>query len=190
MKTLQKRSVAVPIAAALVLISFFFGTWRSLNGAAKDLEENFYTGVYLKDEGYLEASIDDHLNERLQAANGILSVGGQYEEFSAGTETLRTARSALIEAGSIASKYAANLELEQAWQKLYADLSSVNLTADEAEALSHYASALSGAQRAIENSHYNQQIDTFYSETLAAFPANILHTLLLSDTPDYFGEEG
>lgn len=187
MAGLRKRSTAVIIAVAVIIIGTLFGVHRSVGSETSKIEAQFYDGVYLKEEKYTQPSIQSQLDKRADAALGLLSVGNKYAFAADAAELLRSARQELLDADAILEKYAANVKLEKAWKQLYETLAAH--TGDLPASVDSYASTLGGAQGVIDKSDYNQSVTEFRS-ALGAFPVNILKNLAFVKYPEYFGTEG
>lgn len=184
MIALQKRSTAATIALIVILAATFLGMVRSANAAAAKVEKLFFTGVYLKTDKYTEPSIQQQLDKRAEAALGLLTVANNEDFLKADAGLLREAREAVLEADTIAEKYAANEKLEKAWRQLYENL--VVHADDVPDSVESYAATLSGAQGAIEKSHYNDAAGQFDAE-MSAFPIGLIRMIGLIDMPDAFG---
>jgi cell division protein FtsX len=183
MIALQKRSTAATIALIVILAATFMGMVRSANAAAAKIEKQFATGVYLKHDKYVEPGIQQQLDKRTEAALGLLTVANNEDYLKADAVLLREAREAILEADTIAEKYAANEKLETAWQQLY---ESLTVRADKVPAsVESYAATLRGAQGAIEKSHYNESAEQF-AEEMGAFPIGLIRMLGLVNLPDMF----
>jgi hypothetical protein len=188
MSSLKKRSTAALIAAVVVIFGTLLGVHLSVSRETAKIEAQFYDGVYLKDEKYVQTSIQSQLDKRADAALGLLSVANKYVFLEDMAGVLREARETLLDADSLAEKYAANIKLENAWKQIYESLTAHAddvPTSDES-----YISTLRGAQSVIEKSDYNRLTAEFRQKTLSAFPVNILKNLAFVDYPEYFVVEG
>lgn len=185
MGIVKKRSFAILVAAAVILFGTLFGVHRSLNRETAKIEAQFYNGVYLKEEKYVQTSIQSQLDKRADAALGLLSVANKYVFLDDMTHKLREAREELLGAETIAAKYEANIKLENAWKQVYETL--IAHADDVPAAVESYVSTLRGAQGVIEKSDYNRLAAEFRTETLSAFPLNILKKLAFAEYPGYFG---
>jgi hypothetical protein len=188
MSNLKKRSTAVLIAVVVVILGTFLGVHLSVNRETVKIEAQFYDGVYLRDEKYVQTSIQSQLDKRADAALGLLSVANQYVFLEDMAPKLREAREELLDAETFAGKYLANEKLEKAWKQMYESL--VAHADDVPASVESYVSTLKGAQSVIEKSDYNRLAAEFRQKTLSAFPVNILKSLAFVDYPEYFGVEG
>lgn len=187
---LKKRSTALLIAAAVIILGTLFGVHRSLNSASAKIEAMFYNGVFLSDGNYTQPSIQSQLDKRATAALGLVTLANHYGDLSGLGDSLRQARLSLIEAKSIPEKFLANEKLQTAYIKLYAALNQKALTDSEKAAALKYAETLNGAGAVIQNSAYNSAVGDFIHGDLGKFPANILKKLAFVRNPEYFGMEG
>ncbi len=185
MDSLKRRSTAVLIAAVVIVFGTLFGVHRSVNRETAKIEAQFYDGVYLKQEKFVQTSIQSQLDKRTDAALGLIAEANKYVFASDMTDILRASREALLDADTITEKYDANLRLENAWKQVYEAL--VAHADDVAPAVESYVSTLIGAQGVIEKSDYNRLAEEFQNKALSAFPVNILKNLAFVDYPEYFG---
>ena len=116
----------------------------------------------------------------------MLTVANNDESLSAETKQLREAREALLEAKTIPEKYAANQQMETAWQKLFDAMKAKS--GEIPASVQSYTSTLSGAQSAIEKNHYNAAVKQFGIE-MKAFPAGLLRAAGLVNMPDTYGQK-
>lgn len=185
MSCLSKRSTAVLIAAVVIIFGTLLGVFLSLSRETAKIEAQFYNGVYLKKEKYVQASIQSQLDKRADAALGLLSVANKYVFLDDMAQKLREVREELLNADTIAAKYEANVKLENAWKQVYESL--VAHADDVPPAVESYVLTLRGAQGVIEKSDYNRLVAEFRDRTLSAFPLNILKNLVFAKYPGYFG---
>jgi hypothetical protein len=189
MASLKKRSTAAVVAAVVILLGTLLGVHLSVNRQTAKIEAQFYKGVYLTDEKYVQPGIQPQLDKRATAALGLESLASNYSDLTAQTEALRSARRALMETPSIQAKYVANSNMQAAYEKLYAALLQHTLNDTERTSSASYAATLDGAQGVIGQSAYNSLAGD-YLRDLNAFPVNILKNLAFVNYPEYFGAEG
>ena len=186
MEKLKNRSAATVIAVVVVVLATLFGVHRSVNAQVTKAENAFYTGVYLEDDGYYEKSIMSQLDQRTQAANGLLSIASGVDGLKSETDDLRKAREELLNAHRFSGMYDANEKLQKAYEKLLPVLEKQELPENMAEALRSYSATMDGAQTVIARSSYNDFIDDFKKDTLGAFPVSLLKYLAFTDVPQKF----
>ncbi len=189
MELLKKRSFAVTVSVILIVIATLFGIHKSLGSEVKKIESQFYDGVYLESEGYLQPSIERQLEKRMDAANGLASVATNYASLSKETSALREARNALLDTDEIPAKYSANETLQKAFDELRAALLRQDLTERELTMIESYSRTMEGARSVISASEYNNSVAAYY-KTVRKFPVNILKSLAFIDYPVYFEMEG
>jgi hypothetical protein len=188
MGALKKRPTAFAVALVVIVFGTLFGVHRSVGAQTRKIEAMFYNGVYIADQNYTQPGIGEQLAKRETAALGLVTVANHYDALSSLTESLREARVELMDAGSIADKYAANEKMQTAYEALYAELTRQDLTDSEKAASEDYAATLNGAEGAIQTSAYNDEVSSFRRE-LGSFPVNILKNLAFVTLPEYFGAE-
>lgn len=186
MEKLKTRSTATAIAVVIVILATIFGVHRSVNAQVKKAENAFFTGVYLEDEGYYEKSIESQLEQRANAANGILSIAAGIDSIKDETDDLRKARESLLEATKYSAKYNANEKLQKAYEKLLPVLEKQEFPENMSSALKSYCTTMNGAQTVIERSHYNDSIDEFKHDTLGTFPVSLLKYIAFTDAPEKY----
>lgn len=190
MELLKKRSTASLILAAVIVVTTILGVHFSLERQAGKIEDMFTDGVYLEKDDYVQPSISSHLDARMNAAVGLASTASKYPEVKAEEDALREARRELVDAETIGEKYSANSKLEKVWPLLADALSAQQLNETDAEAFEYYSSTLSGAQKAIENSSYNEKVAQYRDGILGAFPISVLRFVSFASEPEFFGMEG
>lgn len=183
------RRIAVIVLLLVMVFSTFFGVGRSLQKEASDIAGHFESGAYNEEGKYTEKSIQSHLNNRVNAANGLLTLSGQFSGVVPAAENLSEARLALIGAGTPSEKYAANEDMSVYSEQLCEVLENMALSSDQQEMLDYYISAMRGAQSAIEKLSYNKEVDEFYNRTLRSFPASLFTSFIDIEGPEYFGEK-
>lgn len=191
MEILKKRSMAWLVAIVIIIAGTLFGVHRSVDRETAKIEAQFYDGVYIESENYTEPSIQQHLDRRLTAALGMITIAAKYEdsEISKLADALRQSRLELISAQSIASKYVANQKLEEAYRALQALLLKSDMTDSVKTALDSYARTLSGAQKTILGSRYNALAGDFGDELTSSFPVNVFRLLGIVNAPELFGSK-
>ena len=180
------RRLAVIILIIVICVFTLVGVNRSLSALASDISKGFYDGVYNDSEGYLEKSIQSHLNNRIDAANGMITM--DVPAASDELDALRQARYALMNGETVKDKYEANVLLTECSERAYEALTASSLTDEQATMLGHYISTLRSADKAIEKLSYNDKVDEFYNKTLKTFPVSAFRVLISVDGPEYFGE--
>lgn len=181
------RKAAVLILAAVICVFTCIGVNRSVSALAGDIEDSFYNGAENSD-GYTEASIQSHLDNRIDAANGLCTMAAQYPDMSGAADGLQNARYELMEKSrdDIKGKFQANEKLTQSAGVLISLLKSEDLSQDQNQMLDYYISTFEGADSAIEKLSYNSSVDEFYNKTLKSFPVSLFSPVLSVDGPEYF----
>lgn len=186
---MNKRSIAIIIAVVVISSSTLIGVRRSVAAEVRQIEAQFYEGVTIKEANNIESAIDLKLDERIDAALGIVTIASNVSsaEIAVQTETLRHARLALLDAESIADKYIANAKLEEVYQALIVALKTAALPEHAQAALLSHSQTLESAGAFIKGSHYNQLAEDFTDELTGTFPTNFFSGLGLVEFPEYFG---
>jgi hypothetical protein len=187
---LKNRRTAAAIFVLAAVLSTLIGVHFSVSREAAKVEARFMSGVFIESERYTQPGIGTHLDARINASIGLVTVAANYPALSEETEALRTARRTLLEADGIDQKYQANKVLDDACRALASALAGESPTPEDSAAAADYLSKLDGAQRAIDNSLYNAEVSKFEREVLGKFPVSVLRLLAFPDTPRYFGVEG
>jgi len=186
MEFFKTRKAASAVLAAVILVFTLVGMHLSLARLSKKTTAMFYDGVYLKSEGYTSASIETHLEKRLDASLGLVTVAANYPALAAETDALRTARSALSSAGTISAKYAANTQLETAWKTLWSAMDGAGLSDSDKSNAADYAKTLNSAQNAIAANQYNSKVSEYETDVLGRFPVSAVKGLVAPVPPEYF----
>ena len=184
MSFFRKRSVAFVIAALVVLTTTPNGAKYSLERSSREVEELFYSGVEYG--GYLHPSIYSQLQNRCDAANGLISLGRKYG-LDAETEDLAAAREYMGYSSSPSGYYYNDCNLEEAFNALYTELEACELDERDRTGMEGYASTFRNAAGVIETAGYNEAVREFYHDVVYRFPAEYFYDTMYIDTPDYFG---
>ncbi|MBQ4040084.1 MAG: hypothetical protein IJC91_03010, partial [Oscillospiraceae bacterium] len=169
MSILKKTSTAAVICVVVCIISLLLGVHFSVNRQINKLEESFTHGVYSKEAGYTLPSIQEQLDDRYNAAIGIISLIPSEQ-----ASDLRSACDHLLEAGSISEKAFFNKTLQYAFEDMLAKSDTFDFDERTQKGFEEYCSAMENAQRLIEKSGYNEAAAEFENEILGSFPLNIL----------------
>lgn len=149
-----KRRTAAAVFVVVIIVFGVIGVNLSASRVYSRAEKQFYDGVFAAEGNYTESAIENHLEKRIDAALGLITVLAKEPEFSDEVSALREAREELISAKTVKEKFLANEKLEGAY------LSAANAMPDEKKsesAAKSYLSTLSGAQTAILKSSYNDE---------------------------------
>ncbi len=185
MELSTNRRLAAIILAVVICVFSGIGVNRSLSSLSSDIEKTFYDGVYNDGEGYLEKSVQSHLDNKVDAANGLITVD-QSPGAPTVVEDLKEARYALMESKTIAEKYAADKLVTECSEKVYDALSAKELTDQQKKMLDYYITTIRGADNAISKLSYNEKVDEYYNKTLKSFPVSVFRFLISADGPEYF----
>lgn len=192
-KFLTSRVGAIITAVVIILLSTYFGAYRSLTVAVGEVANGFDNGVYFADESgdaYLHKSIRSQLINRSEASISLASIADTFEEAGEEADELRDAynklRDLLYNEGTPSQLCAANKTLDNAFNTLYTTLSQVELDSKDAKRLAECKTEMDGAAGEIENSGYNKSVRDYSNETLSVFPTNILKAICFVDAPELF----
>ena len=181
MEILKKTSTAKVICIVVCIISLLLGVHLSVNRQLNKLEDAFYNGVYSKEAGYTLPSIQIQLDERYDAAIGIISLIP-----SELASDLRNACNRLVEADSISENAQANKDLQFAYEDMLLKIDISMFDERTLGGFNDYCSTMDNAQRLIETSGYNEAVMEFEAEVLGSFPLVILKNFAFIGTPEYF----
>jgi hypothetical protein len=184
MGLLKNKLIAVLLTALVTFSSTIYSVNHFLGAECRAVEDGFYEGVYV--DGYRQPGIGTHLDSRLNAANGLMTVTSDYPQLEKETESVRDCRERLIVADDMHAKHRVNTELQTAVKALEAALGGVSLSEQENAMFESYITDFYGAQTAIENSGYNEAVREFNRNTYYAFPAGFLAPLSGVESPELF----
>ena len=187
LKVFKNRKTAAVILALVILAATPLGAYLSLNKAAQRIEDGFYEGVYLDDQGYTAGSMDTYLSDASRAALGLVTAGSNYDALDAETHELRSARESLLSAGTIEEKYLANERMRAAFEAFSAAFPGAVPSDYDQESFDTYSELFTQSQSAMEHSGYNESVDSFVSSVMGAFPAKLIAAVFSIDPPESFG---
>ena len=192
-KFLTSRTGAIIITVVIILLSTYFGAYRSLTVKVGEISDGFNEGVYYTDESgnsYQHKSIRSQLINRSEASINLVSVADTFEDAKEDAEVLREAynklRNLLYNDGTPAELCAANKELTVAFNALHSVLAGEALDTKDAKRIADYKQEMDGAAGEIETSGYNESVREFNRSTLSVFPTNILKSICFVDAPELF----
>lgn len=192
-KFLTSRGGAWVVAIVLILLSVYFGAYRSLSVAVREVADGFSEGVtYTDDSGdtYLHASIRSQLINRVEASTSLVSLARNFGEVADETAALRNASNTLKDliygTGTPAELCAVNKELTGAFNALHSAVSRMELDFRDTTQLDELKTIMSGSADEITNSGYNESVRAFNRETLSVFPTNLLQAICFVDAPELF----
>lgn len=181
------------LALVIILLSTYFGAYRSLTVAVGEVANGFDEGVYYTDESgnaYLHKSIRSQLINRSEASMSLASIADSFTEAGDEANELRTAynelRDLIYNDGTPSQLCASDKKLNSAFNSLYSTLSGYELDTKDSKRLSECRAEMDGAAGEIENSGYNKSVREFENETLSVFPTNILKNICFIDEPELF----
>lgn len=192
-KFLTSRTGAIIITVVVILLSTYFGAYRSLTVKVGEIADGFNEGVYYTDESgnsYQHKSIRSQLINRSEASINLVSVADTFENAKEDAEALRKAynelRNLLYNDGTPAELCSANKELTVAFNTLHSVLAGEALDTKDAKRIADYKQEMDGAAGEIETSGYNESVREFNRSTLSVFPTNILKSICFVDAPELF----
>lgn len=186
MKLLKNRI----FAACLLAVVVCFSTVNSIEDDLSDLSYEVTSSFYWNRSG-ASKSIYERLESRSDAANGMTTIANNYPALAAANEKLKFAQGELAElleyygANQMEDLYAANEDLEVAFQDLEQALREQTLLGDDQKQMEYYVTTFEGAQRMIEDSDYNDLVTEYYGKT-HRFPISMLLDILDIEQPQYF----
>lgn len=190
MEFFKKRSGAILVFFAVVILASFFAANRSLSSKVQEINDLFSDGVYDPYLGYRRPSIRRQLEVRSNASNNLLSVGLKFPEAKAETEALSEARTRLINgisnSAGAGKLYDINQELDSAYKALYERLRTLPLNNDQRKTVDDSLKDWEGSAKKIQESGYNEAVRAFNREVLSVFPTNFLMKIVFVDPPELF----
>lgn len=186
----RKRSGAILVFLAVVILASFFAARRSLGGRVQEINDLFSDGIYDTDQRYRLPSINRQLKERGELSNNLLSIALYHPEAEAEAAALRSARNALVngldDSAGASRLYGLNKELDTAFKTLYSRLQTLKLAENDKD----YADKLYGewenTAALIQRSRYNETVRQFNREVLSVFPTNFVMKLTFVNPPELF----
>ena len=192
-KFLTNRIGAIIVAVIIVLLSTYFGAYRSLGIKVAEVADGFNEGVYYTDESgnaFLHKSIRSQLINRSEASINLANVADTFANAEEEAEALRKAyneiRDLLYNDGTPSQLYHANKKMDEAFNALYVILANEDLDSKDAKRIVEYKTEMEGAAGEIETSGYNESVYEFDRTTLSIFPTNILKNICFTKTPEFF----
>lgn len=167
---LKKRSTAMAILAAVLVLGTLFGTHRSLSGKQAEVVESFYHGTGGDDYG-----IQNKLEQRSDKAKNLVKIAANYDVEDA-RQAVNDACTELDQAKSAGDCYAANEALTEAAEVLSQALIQAGLTAEDENYRSGLMADLNSYQLQLERlaGDYNAEVREFNQDILGGFPAGLL----------------
>lgn len=188
MKFLKNRGVAAVISAVIVVLSTLGNAHSDITELVYDVTSEYYGGHYDEDAGYYRPALYDQLQERTNAATGILSVCASYPELDDAAQAFRAASDALYNSYTLHNEYYNNKQLDIAYNSLITEAENVSFSERDTQLLSEYRGNFEGAGRMIEQAgaDYNNSVREFNSYISETFPANILSGITGVEMPELF----
>ncbi len=181
MKLLKNKIFALFLMIIMILSSIIFGSYRSLTEFSKQTQEVFYKG-----ENNDGISIQNSLDQRLNAAYDLISLGRKH--FGVNDDVVKevsTARDNLIQASSPSEKYIANNLLTEATDKLCSKLDIKKITDSDSKTLSNIEIKLDSANDSINQNKYNQCVENFYYQ-LNSMPASFFNKIFEIEQVEFY----
>lgn len=189
MELFKKRSAALAVFVAVVIVFTLIGCHRSLGKACQGAEDAFFDKTLLADYG-VYTSPGDQLEYCVKLANRLLSVINGQEALSSEYASVRDARQALSEAlntGDISDIYDANAVLVLAVSAVDEQVTLADMPLPESS--DDYDSIMAdfrSAQRVADESPYNTLVDDFIFSTIRPFPTNLLRVFSVTSLPEKY----
>jgi len=185
MNILKNRTIAIALAAFIVLGSTAATVSSKLNKACNDVTKTFYDGV--NHSGYLHKSISSQLNQILVSADGLVTLASSYGiNTSDVTAASRNLKSALSEyTDDIDDIYELYSDLLSAENSLMYNMQGQTLSERDSDGFEQYKGILSGANNVIDDAGYNELVREFYDDN-GGLIESVFIELLDIDTPETF----
>ena len=187
------RGGAIIVAVVVVLLSTYFGAYRSLSIDARAVADGFSDGVEYKDgagDTYVHKSIRSQLVNRSEACLNLASVARNFAEVKAQEDALRAAANTMrdliyTESGPRAL-YDANVKLESAFQALSSRLDDIEMDDRDRENVAAARLVMKESTEIINESGYNESVRRFDRDTLSIFPTSLFKTICFIKEPELF----
>ncbi len=192
-KFFKSRSGAIVIAVVVILLSTYFGIYRSLSVAVREVSDGFDAGVTYTDESgntYLHKSIRSQLKNKTEAGMSLASIADIFPDIEDEANALRNAyntmRDLIYNDGTPSELFTADKELTATFNALYAVLPIDELDSKDIKRMEECKTTMSGADGEIETSGYNEAVREFDRKVLSVFPTNILKNICFVEPPELF----
>ena len=185
MKQLKDTKFAAGVLVAVLILSLFGGTHKSLAATSSRIEDQFYTGVLHKTDGYTMTSIHSQINAGMDLALGLVAIARNYPELADKADTLAKCREELFSADDINEFNRLTISLQEAFESLYSSAVGVEMSERDRNAAAAYATDFESMLRylAALAESYNETV-TDYWRVSHAFPANVFGRF--TDAPKYY----
>ena len=187
-KLLKNRKVAILIAVIVVILATMLGVSRTSSRYTRKIEAMFYDGVYLKDEGYTQPGMYSHIRNCADAAIGLATLMGNHPELAHETGKLIVAQQTLMDAYSLSSINSAYIKMVDSFYVLKSATAGVVISDRETAAMEQYSNLLTGAQKAMAGSRYNDTVTEYLDGRCALM--QVIGLLVPTKTPHYFDLPG
>lgn len=161
MKMLRERKTAVLLTVAIAAVATLIGVYASLRRLTRDVEDMFYSGVYIEDQKYTEPSIYERLKDSAQAALNLATLLKNRPELADEAEALLSAQRWIHDAKSISALSEADAKMAAAFTDLLESAKKSELTVREIEAIRIHQASFSGAHLSIADSAYNEKTEQY-----------------------------
>ena len=183
MKFFRNRWVALFLAAAVVAGAALLNTRIMLDRECRQLEASFFQS---------ETDVltpDYYINSRIGTAAALAAIGDLYPDLAEETQALRDARRALVyaaDAKDLSAMYDANGDLTAAGDAFCRAARQLELDPGDEEAVDDYDDSLQGAQRQLDRSSYNQEVQTLLRTVYYRFPGSFLARITGVQPPELY----
>ena len=175
---LNDRKTAWIITSVLIVLAFFGGGAKSLNGLKSAASEIFYNGTDGDGLG-----IQRELNYRIEYSYNLITVANRYIPDDAAVKQTEAARDALIKSDGVKEKSESNLGLTEAVTALYERLGREKLSEQDARYRENIYTDIKARNNIISNDGYNREAREF-NKKLGVFPSSLIKALnLASELP-------
>lgn len=161
MKALKKPSVAIVIAAVIIIASTLFSVRLKLGNEFQDVRNGFYDGLTF--DGYKHPSVSEQLLDICGAVDGMAALADGYgidcEELKDNSEYLNYSVSHNYD--FISSIYYAYSDVKDSLADLKKAAANVEWSERDAEGMAQYWNTIENAERLISESGYNNSVRTY-----------------------------
>lgn len=186
MSFFKRRWVAVVVAVCSVWASLMLSTDVKFGAKCSEITDGFYNGVYYN--GYSHPSIASNLRNISGYADGIATIASRYDidtdDLLDSNEDFKLSLS--YSRGDERYIYYCYDELLGELRSVEDALGSIELSDRDKSGLEQYTGNISGAQKSIDESGYNESVSKFIRE-YDHFPTFTLAEMAEVELPEYFG---
>ena len=185
MKFLTNKTIALVISIILAIAAILISTNIKLSSKCEEVESKFYNGVDY--DGYVHSSISTQLSNISNAVNGIIYIANNngIDSYKL-SESKNNLDSCITSKSDISSIYINYTNVIEEYNYVIQQISKLNLSERDNEGFVTYQNTISNATNVINQTGYNEYVNSFIEDTYNKFPTKILAKLSDVKEPSLF----